>query len=72
MSLPRLGAAQAEHAIRRKLREGLRRTYDSTVSEPLPSDWLKVIDKLEAGRSSPPARRLECPTPTRITGIAPS
>ena len=52
MSLPRLGAVQAEQAIRRKLGEGLRGTYGSTLSEPLPSDWLKLIDNLEAGRAA--------------------
>ena len=50
MSVPKLGAVQAEQAIRRKLAEGLRKTYDPTVREPLPSDWLKLIDDLELSR----------------------
>jgi Anti-sigma factor NepR len=47
VTLPKLGAVQAEEAIRRKLAEGLRKTYEPLVREPLPSDFLKLIDKLE-------------------------
>jgi len=50
VTLPKLGAVQAEEAIRRKLGEGLRRTYEPLVREPLPSDFLKLIDDLESSR----------------------
>ena len=47
--------AQAyEREMRQRLGDGLRRTHDSSVCEPLPSDWLKLIDDFDAGRSSPP------------------
>jgi hypothetical protein len=46
--------AQAyEREIRQRLGDGLRRSYDTTVREPLPSDWLQLIDDLEARRGSP-------------------
>ena len=45
--------AQAyEREIRQRLGGRLRGTFDSTVHEPLPSDWLKLIDDLEARRST--------------------
>jgi hypothetical protein len=39
--------AQAyEREMKQRIGDGLRRTYDSTVREPLPRDWLKLIDSL--------------------------
>ena len=39
--------AQAyEREMRQQIGDGLRRSYDSTVREPLPSDWLKLLDNL--------------------------
>ncbi len=39
--------AQAyERELKQGIGDGLRRTYDSTVREPLPSDWLKLLDNL--------------------------
>ena len=39
--------AQAyEREVRQRIGDGLRRTYDPMTREPLPSDWLKVIDRL--------------------------
>ncbi len=35
-----------QREIKRRLGDGLRRSYDSTVREPLPSDWLKLLDSL--------------------------
>jgi urease accessory protein UreF len=35
-----------QREIKRRLGDGLRRTYDPTVREPLPSDWLKLLDSL--------------------------
>ncbi len=43
--------------IRRQIGDGLRQTYDPMACEPLPSDWLKLIDNLEARRSSPKIQR---------------
>jgi hypothetical protein len=46
--------AQAyEREVRREIGEGLRRTDKTLEREPLPSDWLKLIDDLEASRSCP-------------------
>jgi len=43
-------------ALRDGLREGLRRSYDPTFREPLPRDWLQLIDDLEAKLSAPTTR----------------
>jgi hypothetical protein len=32
--------------MKQRIGKGLRQTYDSTVHEPLPSDWLKLLDSL--------------------------
>ena len=32
--------------MRQRIGDGLRETYDSTVREPLPDDWLKLLDSL--------------------------
>ena len=45
------GMSRAQHAIQCQLGEGLRRTYEPLIREPLPSDFLKLIDDLEARRS---------------------
>ena len=45
------GTGRAHYAIHCQLGEGLRRTYEPLVREPLPSDFLKLIDDLEARRS---------------------
>ncbi len=43
--------AQAyEREVKQRLGDGMRRSYDPMVREPLPSDWLKLIDHLEARR----------------------
>jgi hypothetical protein len=53
--------AQAyEREIRQRLGDGLRRTHDATVCEPVQSDWLKLIDDLEARRTWP------ANTPSRV------
>jgi hypothetical protein len=45
--------AQAyEREVRQRLGDGMRRSYDPMVHEPLPSDWLKLIDDLGSRRSS--------------------
>ena len=44
-------ARQAEQAIRLQLGEGLRRTYEPFVREPLPSEFLRLLDDLDARRA---------------------
>ncbi len=45
--------AQAyERELKQRIGDGLRRTYASAVREPLPSDWLKLLDKLRNRLSS--------------------
>jgi hypothetical protein len=45
--------AQAyERELKQRIGDGLRRTYDSTLRERLPSDWLKLLDKIKTARSS--------------------
>ena len=53
MTAQKILAQAYEREIRQRIGDGLRRSYDSTVREPLPSDWLKLIDDLDATRSSP-------------------
>jgi len=67
-----LGAVQAAEAIRRKLGDGLRKTYDPTVREPLPSDWLKFISNRAARGPSQPqvaCLGLTCATPHLLAEI---
>ena len=56
MNAQQILAQAYERELRReteqRLGDGMRRSYDPMVREPLPSDWLKLIDDLEARRSS--------------------
>ncbi len=45
-------AREIRREKQRRIGDGLRRSYDSTVCEPFPSDWLQLLDDLEASRSS--------------------
>ncbi len=45
-------AQASERELRQQIGKGLQRTYDSTVREPLPSDWLKLLDSLRKRLSS--------------------
>ncbi len=39
--------------IRRQIGDVLRNSYDPVVRQPLPSEWLKLLDALNESRPSP-------------------
>ena len=51
--------AQAyEREMRQRIGDGLRKTYDATLHDPLPDDWLKLLKVL---RKHLDLRKEDCP-----------